>query len=217
MPPSPFAVEATADGSAFRTRGLRSLGQREIRLVKPQPRFEDAAIALLRTLGEYELSHEKPIRRGDKVRQGYWLVMLEDGTEGDFEVFELTADGANSVRGANLTLRYWTEQSEVCRGVGADFSPPYLDQKVATSVGLLEGDLPVSGVRYEAPPHMSGWYLTTERYSGDAKDLRVDHLYHVTSKRPDLACFLALPPGFRFELMSGGSRVFFDPQIVEEG
>ena len=216
MQPSILTVEVTANGSALRTRGLRSLGLREIRVAKPDAELDQAAVVMLQTLGEYVLSHEKPIRPDDKVSHGYWVLMLRNSPDGDLEVFESTADGSDYVEGANLALRYWVEQSNVCRQAGAEFSPPRPDQKVATSVGVVEGELPVWGVRYTAPPHMSGWYLTTQGYSGEIKDLRVDHLYHVTSRRPDIVPFLALPAGFRFEVTNQGSRAFLDEQALRD-
>jgi hypothetical protein len=142
--------------------------------------------------------------------------MLKDTPEGDFEVFESTPEGTDYVRGASLTLRYWLEQSNICRQAGAPFEPPYADQKVATSVGVMEGDVPVWGVRYSAPPHMSGWYLTTDRYSGNIEDLKVGHLHHLTALRPDLVRFLALPHGYRFELTGQGERAYFDAQVLKE-
>jgi hypothetical protein len=45
---------------------------------------------------------------------------------------------------------------------------------------------------------MSGWYLSTDRYDGNARSLRTIHAYHVVLARPDVARFLALEPGFFF-------------------
>ena len=47
---------------------------------------------------------------------------------------------------------------------------------------------------------MSGWWLITEKYDGNIESLKHEHTYHVTAARPDLASFLALPYGFRFDL-----------------
>jgi len=47
---------------------------------------------------------------------------------------------------------------------------------------------------------MSGWWITTKLYDGDVKSLKHEHTYHVTAARPDLAKYLALPDGFRFDL-----------------
>ena len=209
-----FTVIATKTG--IQTRGLSLLKLPEMHLLRPRAEFEDAAKNLLEYLGRYVI-RDKPFRDGEKIAYGYWILMIRARAEGDFELFESTEDGTDFIRGADLTLRYWTEQSELCRQTGANFDPPRPEQKAALSAGVLEGDLPVWGVRYRAPSHMSGWYLTTESFSGDVKDLQVDHLYHVTSRRPDLARFLALPAGFRFELTSNGHSAGFDEQVERSG
>jgi hypothetical protein len=56
------------------------------------------------------------------------------------------------------------------------------------------------GVRYAMERAMSGWVLSTDRYDGDVRSLRVEHAYHITASRPDLACFLALPFGYWFDV-----------------
>lgn len=213
--PRAFAVESA--GEEIRTRGLRTFGTPEIHLSRPTPELEGSGFELLRTLGDYIVSHQKALGANDKVSHGYWLVQLRRREDGDFEVFESTADGGDFIRGGSLALHYWKEQSDVCRRFDAEFSPPRPDQKAAVSLGVLEGDIPVWGVRYPAPPHMSGWYLTTERFSGNVADLRVEHLYHVTAERADLAPFLALPPGFRFEVTKEGGTAAFDEPSLKDG
>ena len=61
---------------------------------------------------------------------------------------------------------------------------------------------------------MSGWLIVTEQYDGDIKSLRNEHTYHVTAARPDLAKFLALPCGFRFDQTSG-EKAWFDPEAAD--
>jgi hypothetical protein len=78
----------------------------------------------------------------------------------------------------------------------------------------LQGDA-VQGVRYPSPEHMSGWWITTDRYDGDIRSLTQEHLYHLTAARPDLARCLALPFGFRFDQASG-EDVWFDEQVARE-
>jgi hypothetical protein len=114
-----------------------------------------------------------------------------------------------------LRLDIGLPQSNTCRRFRAEFEPPKPDQKVAISVGVLDGDIPVWGVRYVAPPHMSGWYLTTERFSGNVADLTVEHLYHVTARRADLVPFLALPTGFRFAVTHNGADAAFDQDVLK--
>lgn len=82
------------------------------------------------------------------------------------------------------------------------------------SDGVLEGQA-IEAVRYPSPAHMSGWWLITDRYDGNFRSMRREHLYHLTAKRPDFAPFLALPFGFRVDL-SGEERVWFDAQVLED-
>src|SRR5205814_747743 len=131
---------------------LRTFGAAEIHLRRPAAQFNEAAEALMQTLAEYAVSHQKPLKAGDKVSHGYWVLLLRERPDGDLDVCESTDDGSQYVPGANLALRYWVEQSDFCRRMDAEFQPPRPDQKASVSASVLEGDLPVWGVRYPAPP-----------------------------------------------------------------
>jgi hypothetical protein len=74
------------------------------------------------------------------------------------------------------------------------------------------GGEPVQGVRYPSPEHMSGWWITTDRYNGDVATLKTLHAYHLTARRPDLTRYLALAYGFRF--YSEASEIRFDPKAM---
>ena len=104
-------------------------------------------------------------------------------------------------------------QREMCKRYAAECVVPRDDQMCAVSAGVLEGD-PVQGVRYRAPSHMSGWYLTTSRYDGDHRSLRVEHVAHVVDRRPDVAAFLGLPPGYRFDVGGGTAEAWFDAAVA---
>ena len=73
-------------------------------------------------------------------------------------------------------------------------------QMVVISKGIYEGVVPVEGVRYASPKHMSGWWLTTDEYDGDINSLNTVHFKHVVEHRPELAIYMALPVGYRFLL-----------------
>jgi hypothetical protein len=79
---------------------------------------------------------------------------------------------------------------------------PSFNQMVVISEGVENG-MPLQGVRYPSPPHMSGWWLSTEAYDGNIKSLRTVHYYHVTFSRPELVPYFALPHGFRFSTEEG--------------
>src|SRR5262245_46849436 len=126
---------------------------------------------------------------------------MKQFAESVLEVWEpRTDDGNLLVPGADFTLTCWRDQHQVCELLNAEFSPPDPDQMCAVSAGVMEGELPIEGVRYRAPGHMSGWYITTDRYSGHIADMRVEHCYHVTARRVDIVRYLALPAGHRFFL-----------------
>ena len=89
---------------------------------------------------------------------------------------------------------------------------PKADQLVVISEGVYEGDV-VQGVRYPSPEHMSGWWLTTDRYDGDIKSLKTVHFHHVAECRPDLFDFFGLPFGYRF--FSGDGHTWFDQAVAD--
>jgi hypothetical protein len=70
-------------------------------------------------------------------------------------------------------------------------------------------------MRYPWPADRSGWFLVTDEYKGDMKTVTHHHTYHVTSARPDLARYLALPPGFGFDSRRK-ERVWYDEKSVRE-
>lgn len=107
------------------------------------------------------------------------------------------------------------QQLRLCKEY--DVLPLLLDynQLVVVSDGVLEGD-PVEGVRYPSPEHMSGWWITTDRYNGDIGTLKTEHAYHILEKRPDLAKYMLLPYGFRFRVGTTEEDVWFDENVLNE-
>jgi len=88
---------------------------------------------------------------------------------------------------------------------------PKPDQLVVISEGVYEGDV-VEGVRYPSPEHMSGWWLTTNRYDGDIKSLKSVHFHHVAECRPDLFDFFGLLFGHCF--FSGDGHTWLDRAVA---
>lgn len=161
-------------------------------------------------VAEY-VSNGNILRSGETLKYGYWLtkVILDDQRRMIF--WEHAPDTTEFIHGVKNTLFYWQGQHQICQKVGAAFCPPSPDQMIVISDGVYEGD-EVEGVRYPSPSHMSGWWLTTDRYNGNAESLKTVHAHHVSATRPDLAKFLALPNGFRF--FSPQSDVWFDEKIL---
>ena len=131
---------------------------------------------------------------------------------GVLDVWEYDLELRNFLHGGSLALRYWSDQKSVCEPSHAAFDPPNAGKLTAVSAGVLEGS-PVQAVRYNLEESMSGWLMVTDQYDGKIKSLINHHTYHITASRPDLAKFLALPCGFRFD-QTKGERIWFDPEVA---
>lgn len=196
-----------------RTVGLKSMEHAEISVAVDAGLLEEAE-RFLKYASDYLLSSGKRIKSGETMAYGYWLVKFQGVASGDYlETWEYSADASTFVKGGDLTLSYWRDQHFVCGQHKAAFTPPRPDKLTVISAGVLEG-LPVQGVRYPSPDHMAGWWITTDLYDGNIESLRHEHTYHVTAARPDLAKYLALPDGFRFNF-SAAEEVWFDEKVLE--
>lgn len=63
--------------------------------------------------------------------------------------------------------------------------------------------------------HMSGWWFTTDLYDGNIRSLKTTHMYHVSVARPDVAPYVSLHFGYRFDL-DEQDDVWFDEQAARE-
>jgi hypothetical protein len=207
-------IEHVVDGLRMGTKGLRASGHPEIAVTVGSEAFLPEADSFLDFVSRYLRESGTVLKSGETLAYGYWLTKFIGTNNGDLEVWEYNSSATEFVAGATLTLRYWREQHELCNRAGAEFSPPRPDRLAVVSPAVLEG-APVQGVRYPSPAKMSGWWITADDYTGDVKMLRNEHLYHITDLRPDLARYLALPYGFRFDL-SNYEDVWFDRAVAEQ-
>jgi len=196
----------------IRTAGLSAAGQSEIRVEVFDPELIGEAEEFLNYVSHYVTTSQKRISPGETMAYGYWLVKFHSANQDVLDTWEYKPDASDFTKGANLTLRYWRDQHIICKLHDAEFKPPRPDKLTVISAGVLEG-APVEGVRYPSPDHMSGWWITTDQYNGDIKTLKHQHTYHVTAARPELAKYLALPDGFRFNL-SGTEDVWLDEKVA---
>jgi hypothetical protein len=207
-------VEHMAEALCVRTKGLRAAGHPEITVTVGTASLLPDAGTFLDFVVRYLSESGSMLKSGETLTYGYWLTKFIGTAEGNLEVWEYNRSATEFVPGATLTLEYWKEQNELCNRVNAEFSPPRPDMLTVVSPAVLEG-APVQGVRYPSPAQMSGWWITADDYIGDVKMLRNEHLYHVTDLRPDLARYLALPYGFRFDL-SNYEDVWFDRKVADQ-
>lgn len=207
-------VRLVTDDLHMFTDGLAQQGHPEIAVQVAEVGLLPESAAFLQTLARYIQTAQVRLKPAETLAYGYWLTQFQPGPAGRLEVWEYQADARAFVPGATLTLRYWRDQHALCQRLQATFTPPRHSQLAAISAGVLEGE-PVEGVRYPSPAHMSGWWLTTDRYDGNIASLTTQHLHHVTAARPDLAQYLALPYGYRFAIQDR-EYVWFDRKVAAE-
>ena len=197
----------------IQTEGLSGLNHLELSF-EVQESLREESEQFLRHISHYLFDSGKHIQSGETMVYGYWLVKFQKSQKDELlEVWEYSADASTFIKGVELTLGYWRDQNLVCNQHQAAFAPPRPDELTVVSAGVVEG-LQVQGVRYPSPKHMSGWWLTTDSYDGNLTSLRREHTYHVTAARPDLAKYLALPVGFRFNF-SVAEEVWFDEKVFD--
>lgn len=203
----------TEDGRAW-TTGLGRRGSREVAAKVEDRSLIGEADALLRHIADYVTRDAVTLEPEETMAYGYWLIRFREDGRGGLELWEYNDEANTFVPGTDLTLTYWRDQHRVCAEQEAEFAPPRPDRLAVLSAGVLEGDS-VQGVRYPSPEEMSGWWITTDRYDGDLASLRREHLYHLTAARPDLARYIALPYGFRFDT-ANGEDVWFDQAVATQ-
>ena len=205
-----FNISVINGGLTCQTAGLSAQLGYEIEATVNSPLLQEECCAFLLFVGKH-LAGGSSIQNGDTIRYGYWLTkaQLEDGRPLSF--YEWNAEMTKFVHGVSVAVTYWRDQNMICDKVGASFCPPHPEQMVVISDGVYEGDA-VEGVRYPSPDHMSGWWLTTDRYNGDVSTLKTVHAHHISATRSDLGKFLALPFGYRF--YSPQSDVWFDQKVA---
>ena len=112
-------------------------------------------------------------------------------------------------------MKVTPEQAVLCRRFEAETvaALPALNSGVSRSM-LVRGDRvvwPVYGIRHAVERNTTGWYLWTGEYS-DAADFYVPwHTSHLYEQWPELAPYLALPPGWGFIVAPNYEDVWFDP------
>jgi hypothetical protein len=208
------SIEFKKTGLTVGTDGLRSTGRPELKVTVTTSSLMEECINFLRFVVDYLLEQDNRIQPEETMNYGYWLVKFRQADGDSLGVWEYNAEATEFVFGATLTLYYWREQHRVCQLYKAEFAPPRPDKLTAVSKGVLEGTA-IQAVRYPWQEHMSGWLFVTDEYDGDIKSLTYHHTYHVTALRPEVAPFIALPVGFRFEL-ADGRRVWLDPEVAAQ-
>lgn len=204
-------IISSDDGLQLITVGLQETAGHEICASIDDTNLREECHKFLAFVANYIQSGHR-IQPGGTLGYGYWITKGIEDNLGNLCFWEYEPEAVNYVPGISNTLRYWRDQHQVCAMATSIYDPPNAEQLIVISEGVFERD-DVQGVRYPSPNHMSGWWITTDRYDGNVSSLKTVHAYHLTAKRPDLAKFIALTYGYRF--YSDNGEVRFDPKVIE--
>lgn len=193
------------------TVGLEKTTGHEICAAVDDANLREACHEFLLFVSRYIMEGHQ-IQPDETLGYGYWITKAVVDDSGKLCFWEYGPDAMEYIPGISNAVRYWRDQHQVCAASSSLYSPPNAEQLIVISVGVFDGD-DVQGVRYPSPGHMSGWWITTDRYDGNVSSLKTVHAYHLTAKRPDLAKFIALAYGYRF--YSDNGEVRFDPKIID--
>lgn len=196
------------------TTGLQKEGYADLSLDLKDASLKSQAKHLLSMTARYMREQSVVIKPDETMSYGCWLVQFRSGAMG-LDIWECDDEWTDFTPGAERALRLWHDQAEVCKAMRSSFLPPLASTKTAISAGVLEGE-PLEGIRYPAPPHMSGWYLSTDQYDGNIRSMKVIHLYHAIASRPEIAKYLALAPGHYFKLYGLDEVGFLEDVALED-
>ena len=108
------------------------------------------------------------------------------------------------------------QQKEICLRFGAEYELAAAGLMLGISRNFLSGVLPLNGLRHLQEGQSCGWFLWAGEEFSDAPDFfEVWHVHHLLERRPDVAKYLGLAPGWRFLVAGDFEDVWFDSKLIE--
>lgn len=166
-------------GLVLKTDGLLRKCGYEINVQIYSEDLEVLAIEFVEAVARH-LETEYEILPNETLGYGSWITKMQLNDCQELMFFAQVPLTGDYVLGITTTLKMWVEQHAICAKVGVEHSVPLHDQLIVISDGVFEGDS-VEGVRYPSPEHMSGCWITTDRYNGDTQTLKTVHAHHEAS------------------------------------
>lgn len=107
-------------------------------------------------------------------------------------------------------------QRELCRKFEAKYVPSPDSSKVGIASNVLDGVLPINGVRHPPEGGTTGWYIWAGEEPSDAEDFfKPLHVEHIDEWCPLIKKYLGLAPGWRFLIgVDGYEDVWFDEGLL---
>jgi hypothetical protein len=108
------------------------------------------------------------------------------------------------------------EQADVCGRYGVSPFPAPAALKVGLARNVRVGLLPLNGLRHPPRAGTTGWYFWAGGEPSGADDFfEPVHVSHLLELCPSVVPFLALPPGWRFQIAPGYEDVWRDDTLLD--
>lgn len=202
-----------------KTQGLEQLGQRNLRAMVESTDLLEPAEILVRNLSSHFSEADIKLVDEATISYGFLTLKLVPKVDGSWDLWEYRISPAHEEgwrEGVTQTLQFWHGFHELCESLGAEWAPPHGAHYGFISDGVLEGRLPVEGVRFNSLAPDSGWVFTTDLYNGKVETLRKVHLYHLIQAQPGLGRVVGLPKGYYFRIGPDqeSSGIWYDQSIA---
>ena len=107
------------------------------------------------------------------------------------------------------------EQRAVCDRVGAPFVPPSAFETVGIALSTIH-EKPLNGLRVAPENGTCGWYI----WGGGEMSTHPDffqplHVHHLAERCPAVLPYLAIPPGYRFQIAPDHEDIWEDQALLE--
>src|SRR6187402_2395048 len=106
-------------------------------------------------------------------------------------------------------------QKNICQKFNSDFidCPDFL--KVGMSRNVMDGAMPINGLRHFPENNTTGWFIWGGESFSDSPDFFVPiHVIHLKDICPIIVKYLALEPGFRFLVTGEYEDVWRDTSLL---
>ena len=107
-------------------------------------------------------------------------------------------------------------QHHVLERVGVHPAPPAPGSKVGIARNVRQAGLwPINGLRHPPTEDTNGWYIWAGDELSDSPGFFAPlHVEHVAEWRDGITPYLALPPGWRFQIAPDHEDVWFDESLL---
>jgi len=106
-------------------------------------------------------------------------------------------------------------QRSICQKFGVEYCPTPQDHKIGIALNVLDGLVPINGLRHPPTEDTTGWYIWAGEQSSDHPDFfKPLHVQHLDAWCPQIKKYLGLPAGWRFLVAGDYEDVWFDESLL---